>query len=83
MILSSYFATANSIQLNDANKNLPIHIFHGVHDPVVSESLAQEAIQQLNQLGFSPSYKTYPIDHSVSPEEITDIAQWLLGVLQK
>lgn len=83
MVLSSYFATANSIALHDANKQLPIHVFHGVHDPVVNEALAQQAIEQLTELGFAPSYKTYPIDHSVSPEEILDISRFLLDVLAR
>ncbi len=81
MILSSYFATAGSIRLNEVNKNIPIHIFHGTHDPVVPESLAREAINRLNDFGFTVNYKTYPIEHSVSPEEISDMSTWMQSVL--
>ncbi|GAB2198636.1 carboxylesterase [Sessilibacter sp. MAH4] len=82
MILSSYFATVDSITINDANRNLPIHVFHGVYDNVVPESLAQKALKDLAELGFKPEYQSYPIDHSVSPPEVVDIANWLRRVLQ-
>lgn len=81
LVLSSYFATADSIQLDDANKNIPILVCHGSQDPVVPEQLGRQAVQQLKTLKYAPEYKTYPMDHSVSMAEIDDISRWLQRVL--
>jgi len=77
MTLSTYFATADSIELNAANQHIPIHIFHGTQDPVVSEELGQQALATLTELGYKAHYKTYPMQHSVHPQEISDISVWL------
>ena len=75
--MSSYFATANTIQLNSANAGLPIHVFHGSQDPMVPEQQGHEACQILRAMGYLPGYDTYPIGHSVCMKEISDIASCL------
>jgi phospholipase/carboxylesterase len=75
--MSSYFATANTIQLNSANAKLPTHVFHGSQDPMVPEQQGHEACQILTAMGYQPGYDTYPIEHSVCIEEIADIATCL------
>lgn len=71
--LSTYFATASTIELNPANKDIPIAVFHGTQDPMVPEQLGHQATQVLQSMGFEPSYTTYPIQHGVCPEEIVTI----------
>lgn len=78
LALSTYFATADSIEFSEANKNLPIQIMHGTQDPVVPEMLGQKANQLLGNNGYKTDYKTYPIEHSVSMPEIKDIGVWLI-----
>lgn len=82
LALSTYFATAETIQLNSANQKLPIAIFHGSQDPVVPESLGKKAQQRLQALGYTPAYFSYAMEHSVSAAEVKDLAafiqQWLL-----
>lgn len=75
--LSTYFATKETVALHEANRKLPVFIGHGKHDDIVAELLGQRAEQDLNALGYQPSYYTYPIPHSVCMEEITDISTWL------
>lgn len=75
--MSSYFATANTIELNSANARLPIHVFHGSQDPMVPEQLGHEACQILASMGYKPGYNTYPIEHSICMEEIVDISTCL------
>lgn len=82
MTLSTYFATKDTINLSEANKQIPIHIFHGVNDPVVHEVLGQQALSTLTSLGYKAEYKTYPMEHAVHPQQIVDISHWLQGVLQ-
>lgn len=82
LALSTYFATADTIQFNAANQNLPIAIFHGSQDSVVPESLGKKAQQRLQALGYTPEYFSYAMEHSVSAAEVKDLArfiqQWLL-----
>ncbi len=75
--MSTYLATADTITTHAANAQLPIHLFHGTADPVVPELLGQRAKAQLESMGHSPGYSTYPVDHTVCLEEIEEIAQFL------
>ncbi|WP_373091749.1 alpha/beta hydrolase [Zhongshania sp.] len=81
MAMSTYFATAKEVKLSEANKALPIHIFHGSQDPMVQESMGHTANQILQSMGFKPKYRSYPMQHEVCGEEITDIGnslkEWL------
>lgn len=82
MCMSTYFATAHLIDVpNEANRELPIHVFHGTGDPMVPEQLGRDAVQKLEGLGFKPEYKTYPMGHEVCMEQITDIGNWLKRIL--
>jgi phospholipase/carboxylesterase len=75
--LSTYFATAASVKVSDANRGIPINVYHGTRDPMVPESLGRMSVEKLTELGFSPSYQTYPMEHSVCLEEVVDIGQFL------
>lgn len=75
--MSTYFATAKTIELSESNRQIPIKIYHGLQDPMVPESLGRLSQEQLQQLGYEPEYKTYPMDHSVCLEEIHDIGVFL------
>lgn len=60
-----------------ANRSIPIMIAHGTLDPVVPPVLADQAVEHLNEQGFSCTFKTYRMEHSVCPEEIDDIAAFI------
>jgi phospholipase/carboxylesterase len=72
--MSTYFATSGSIELSDANKTLPIEIQHGSHDPVVPPALGIRAAEFLKEHGYAVTFRTYPMDHSVCPQQIGDIS---------
>nr|WP_111496202.1 alpha/beta fold hydrolase [Marinobacter bohaiensis] len=82
LALSTYFATASSIQPSEANRATPIRIYHGTHDPMVPESLGRKSYETLQAMGYGASYETYPMDHSVCLEEILDIGQFITRQLQ-
>ncbi len=82
MVLSSFFAAKNATTPHPANRDIPIHVFHGTQDPMAPEVLGQQTVASLKQLGYSPVYKTYPMQHAVCPEEIADISIWLQQVLK-
>lgn len=77
MALSTYFATADTIELNEANRELPIAIHHGSFDPVVPDMLGRAASQRLQELGYAVEYHSYPMAHAVCPQQVSDIAKWL------
>jgi len=81
LAMSTYFATAGSIRLSEENKTIPIKIQHGIHDPVVPESLGQKATTQLVKLGYSVNYQSYPMEHAVCPRQISDISRWMQEIL--
>ena len=73
LALSTYFATSDSITLSEANRDLPIEIHHGVYDPVVPQALGIRAAEFLKDRGYSIDFRTYPMDHSVCPQQIGHI----------
>ncbi len=83
LALSTYFPTVEGLAPHAANEAINIQVYHGSMDPVVNISLAERAIKDLSSLGYQSDYKTYPMEHSVCPEEIADIATWLQGILSK
>ncbi len=81
LCLSTYFATADSIALAEANRSLPVRIYHGTFDPIVPEVLGQRSKARLDALGYDTEYRTYPMEHSVCLEEITDIGAFMRQAL--
>ena len=64
-----------------ANYQTPIFLAHGTQDPVVEVRRGDEARQLLEAGGYPVEWHTYPMPHSVCPQEIGDIAAWLRKVL--
>ena len=81
MALSTYFATNDTINYSAANKNMPILIEHGTHDPVVPIALGEQAQQLLSVKGYPVEYRTYPMAHQVCMPQIQGIGKWLNQVL--
>jgi phospholipase/carboxylesterase len=63
------------------NQSTPIFLAHGTHDPVVAFERGQSTERLLASHGYSVHWHTYPMPHSVCPEEVHDIAQFLKTVL--
>jgi len=81
MALSTYFATAKTIEINPLHSSLPILICHGALDPVVPETMGKQSLETLQSKGFEPEYHSYPMEHAVCPQEIGDIATWIGRIL--
>jgi phospholipase/carboxylesterase len=64
-----------------ANVDTPIFLAHGTHDPVVTLERAEASRAKLAALGYAVQWHTYPMQHSVCPEEIHDISRFLQSVL--
>lgn len=81
LALSTYFATADSVIPSEANRDIPISVFHGTHDPMVPEALGRQSAEKLREMGYSVEYQTYPMEHAVCLEEIHAIGRFLRDVL--
>jgi phospholipase/carboxylesterase len=79
MALSTYlpFGSKNAEEMTPAAKSIPVFMAHGKFDQVVPMGLGEHSRQQLQQLGVSVQFKSYPMQHNVCPEEIQAIADWL------
>lgn len=75
--MSTYFATSDSIAFSEANRALPIEIQHGSYDPVVPQQLGIRAAELLVERGYDVTFRTYPMEHSVCPQQIDHIAEAL------
>lgn len=82
MALSAYLPlpTTLSVEKSPANASIPLLMAHGVHDPVIPEALGLSSKDRLQQLGYEVEWYSYPMDHSVCPQEIADINRWLNGI---
>jgi phospholipase/carboxylesterase len=80
MALSCYLPLASTLEAEaaPANRAVPIFWAHGVHDPM---ALAEQSREQLAALGYPIEWHQYAMPHSVSAEEIAEIARWLGRVL--
>lgn len=79
--LSSYFPTAEAVTPHPANQGLPILVCHGTQDMVLNIDLARKSVDALEALGYQPKFLTYPMAHSLCPEQIVDISSWLSSQL--
>jgi len=44
---------------------------------MVPESLGVRSVETLKEMGYDPSYQTFPMEHSVCLEEIQDIGRFI------
>jgi phospholipase/carboxylesterase len=64
-----------------ANRDVPIFMAHGTHDPMIPLARAVGARDVLMGLGYRVEWHEYPMPHSVCAEEIADLSEWLQRVL--
>ena len=82
--LSGYLPLADSTaaERHTANAAVPIFLGHGTRDAVVPHARGAGSRDALVALGYRPAWHEYPMEHSVSREEIADLERWLLAVLR-
>ena len=85
MALSGYLPLAISLKTEKhaANQHTPIFMAHGMYDTVVVPERAEASCALLEKMGYSVSWNEYPMEHSVSREELMDISQFLRSALIK
>ncbi len=83
MGLSGYVPLADKVgeERHAANQNTSIFLVHGTVDPVIPIQRAQQSRDLLISLGYPVEWHDYWMQHSVAPQEIIDIGNWLRKVL--
>ena len=79
LALSAYWVGAQDSNLipGRAPEGLPIEIHHGTLDPVVPYVLGEQACDALSALGYPVTFQALAMPHSVVPEQLHAIGQWM------
>jgi len=83
LALSTYLPLHRTLETerSAANREVPIFMAHGQYDDVIPLQRAEQSRQLLERLGYKVQWRTYPMPHSVCPEEIADISAFLRQIL--
>src|SRR6185369_17499214 len=83
MALSTYLPLQSKLasERNALNNDVPIYMAHGQYDPMIGIDRAMQTRDALLALGYPVDWREYPMPHSVCPQEIADIAEFLLRIL--
>ena len=81
--LSGYLPLADTLAAERAfaNTSTPILMCHGSMDPVVMPQRGEASRDRLIALGYAVQWHSYPMAHSVHPQEVADISAFLTKVL--
>jgi phospholipase/carboxylesterase len=79
LALSTYLPLAQSLQAeaNAEARHIPVFMAHGRADPVIPFAFGRASAEALLRQGYALEWHDYAMPHSVCPEEISDIEQWL------
>jgi phospholipase/carboxylesterase len=69
---------ADTVRLGE----LPVLVQHGSEDPLVQVARGQASRDRLIAMGVAPEYHEYPMQHSIGPESLRDLSDWLERVMQ-
>ena len=83
--LSGYLPLADTLagERHAANAHTPIFMAHGSMDPVVLPARGEVSRDLLSNLGHTVHWHSYPMQHSVHPQEVADISAFLTEVFKK
>ena len=79
LILSAYLPVPDALELLDDRipRSTPILCCHGELDPVVPISLGEASARMVQQAGWPLQFRSYPVPHSLHPDEVEEIGKWL------
>jgi phospholipase/carboxylesterase len=83
LALSTYLPLHKALETERSreNRDAPIFMAHGQYDEIIPLARAEQSRQLLERLGYKLQWRTYPMPHSVCPEEIADISAFLREIL--
>ena len=83
MALSTYLPLRAKVheERRAESAETPVFVAHGQFDSVIPERAGRHAAETLSEWGMKCDYHSHPMDHSVCPEELEQIRDWLVRVL--
>jgi phospholipase/carboxylesterase len=83
LALSTYLPLASTLaaERSEANRDAPVFLAHGTHDPMIGIDRARASRAALEALGYPVQWREYAMPHSVCAEELADIGAWLVSRL--
>ena len=83
LALSTYLPLAGKLakERSAMNGDVPIFMAHGAYDNMIPMFRAAQSRDALQALGYAVEWREYAMPHSVCPEELADIAAFLLRIL--
>jgi len=80
--LSTYLIGADRLvaEASPANRDIPIFMGHGTHDPVVRYAWGEASQGALAAAGWRVEWHAYPMEHSAVMEEIAEVGRFLSRV---
>lgn len=83
MALSGYLPLADRLAIERTHANImtPVFMAHGRHDTVVLPRRGEEARDTMLALGYPVEWHDYEAEHSISVDEVNDMAAFLRRVL--
>lgn len=82
VILSSWFPTADVIEVHPANSALPVEVHHGTEDPVLPLWMGEYSIDYLEKLGLRARWFTYPMQHSLCQDEVRQVSGFIQATFE-
>jgi phospholipase/carboxylesterase len=79
LALSTYLPLRQTLraEAETAARQTPVFMAHGASDPVIPYEFGLASAEELLGQGYQVEWHRYDMPHSVCPEEIHDIEQWL------
>ena len=68
-------------EISQANRGLPVFMAHGDSDPIVPVAGAEASRDRLEASGYPVDWRTYPMPHTVHPDEIVEIGRFVTARL--
>ena len=83
--LSTYLPVRaqSGAEASEENRSTSIFMAHGEYDPVLPFSLGEQSRDWLKEHGYAVQWKSYAMEHSVVPQELQDIREYLSGCFDK
>jgi phospholipase/carboxylesterase len=83
LALSTYLPLNATVERerSAANRDLPVFMAHGLYDDIIPLARAEQSRGILERLGYKVEWHTYPMPHSVCPDEIRHISEFLRRTL--
>lgn len=85
MALSCYLPLRARLaaEISPANRATPILMCHGTEDQVVLPKFGELSRDAMLAQGLDVQWHSYAMAHSVCPQQVSDIAQWLRARLER